>query len=91
MPEHPQHGGPIAALILWLMGAAGSAWWLWAWGAWVGFALLMIAAAARIARAPKRTPPAAFVICADVNGIARSSASIDDSSAADSSKSNTKS
>ena len=35
-------GAPIAALILWLMGAAGSAWWLWAWGAWVGFALLMM-------------------------------------------------
>ncbi len=35
-------GGPIAALILWLMGAAGSLWWLWAWGAWVGFALLMM-------------------------------------------------
>jgi len=35
-------GAPIAALILWLMGAAGGAWWLWAWGAWVGFALLMM-------------------------------------------------
>jgi len=35
-------GAPIAALILWLMGAAGDAWWLWAWGAWVGFALLMM-------------------------------------------------
>ncbi|RZL09697.1 MAG: M48 family peptidase [Rubrivivax sp.] len=35
-------GGPIAALILWLMGAAGSLWWLWAWAAWVGFALLMM-------------------------------------------------
>src|SRR4051812_9419758 len=27
-------GLPIAWLILWLMGAAGSFWWLWAWGAW---------------------------------------------------------
>ncbi|WP_119153060.1 M48 family metallopeptidase [Caldimonas tepidiphila] len=35
-------GLPIAALILWLMGAAGSLWWLWAWGAWVGFNLLML-------------------------------------------------
>jgi len=34
-------GTPIAALVLWLMGAAGSAWWLWAWGAWVGFSLLL--------------------------------------------------
>ncbi|HEY4081941.1 MAG TPA: M48 family metallopeptidase [Burkholderiaceae bacterium] len=34
-------GLPIAALILWLMGAAGTAWWLWAWGAWTGFNLLM--------------------------------------------------
>ncbi|WP_287924183.1 M48 family metallopeptidase, partial [Diaphorobacter sp.] len=25
-------GLPIAALILWLMGAAGPLWWLWAWG-----------------------------------------------------------
>ena len=29
-------GLPIAALILWLMGAAGTLWWLWAWGAWIG-------------------------------------------------------
>lgn len=35
-------GLPLAALILWLMGAAGSLWWLWAWGAWVGFNLLML-------------------------------------------------
>jgi len=35
-------GLPIAALILWLMGAAGAAWWLWAWGAWVGFNLLIM-------------------------------------------------
>ena len=35
-------GTPIAALILWLMGAAGQAWWLWAWGAWVGFSLLLM-------------------------------------------------
>jgi STE24 endopeptidase len=35
-------GLPIAALILWLMGAAGPTWWLWAWGAWMGFNLLML-------------------------------------------------
>jgi STE24 endopeptidase len=35
-------GAPIAALILWLMGAAGSTWWLWAWGAWVAFSLLLM-------------------------------------------------
>ncbi|AKJ30438.1 M48 family metallopeptidase [Caldimonas brevitalea] len=35
-------GLPLAALILWLMGAAGGLWWLWAWGVWVGFNLLML-------------------------------------------------
>ena len=35
-------GLPIAALILWLMGAAGPRWWLWAWGAWMGFNLLLL-------------------------------------------------
>nr|WP_297357472.1 M48 family metallopeptidase [uncultured Caldimonas sp.] len=35
-------GLPIAALILWLMGAAGANWWLWAWAAWVSFSLLML-------------------------------------------------
>lgn len=35
-------GLPIAALILWLMGAAGAAWWLWAWGVWMGFNLLLL-------------------------------------------------
>ncbi|MGV8804387.1 MAG: M48 family metallopeptidase [Polaromonas sp.] len=35
-------GLPIVALILWLMGSAGSLWWLWAWGAWVGFNLLAL-------------------------------------------------
>jgi STE24 endopeptidase len=32
-------GLPLAALILWLMGAAGARWWLWAWGAWMAFNL----------------------------------------------------
>jgi STE24 endopeptidase len=35
-------GLPIAALILWLMGAAGSYWWLWAWCVWMGFNLLLL-------------------------------------------------
>ena len=35
-------GIPIAALILWLMGAAGSRWWLWAWAVWMGFNLLLL-------------------------------------------------
>ncbi len=35
-------GLPIAALILWLMGAAGSTWWLWAWGVWMAFNLLLL-------------------------------------------------
>lgn len=35
-------GLPIAALILWLMGAAGALWWLWAWGAWMAFNLLLM-------------------------------------------------
>ena len=30
-------GLPIAALVLWLMHAAGALWWLWAWGAWMAF------------------------------------------------------
>lgn len=35
-------GLPIAALILWLMGASGSLWWLWAWAVWMGFNLLLL-------------------------------------------------
>lgn len=35
-------GLPIAALILWLMHAAGTLWWLWAWAAWTGFNLLLL-------------------------------------------------
>ncbi len=35
-------GLPLAALLLWLMAAAGPWWWLWAWGAWMGFNLLML-------------------------------------------------
>ena len=35
-------GLPLAALVLWIMGASGGLWWLWAWAAWVGFNLLML-------------------------------------------------
>ncbi len=35
-------GLPLVALILWLMGAAGPSWWLWAWGVWTGFNLLLM-------------------------------------------------
>jgi len=35
-------GAPLIALILWLMDSAGEMWWLWAWGSWTGFSLLMM-------------------------------------------------
>lgn len=36
-------GGPLLLLVLWLMGAAGSHWWIWTWGVWMGFnALAML-------------------------------------------------
>ncbi len=35
-------GGPLLALVLWLMAVAGPWWWLWAWGAWMGFNLLLL-------------------------------------------------
>jgi STE24 endopeptidase len=35
-------GLPVAAVILWLMGAAGPSWWLWAWGVWVAFNLAVL-------------------------------------------------
>jgi STE24 endopeptidase len=30
-------GGPLLALVLWLMAAAGTHWWLWTWAVWIGF------------------------------------------------------
>jgi len=36
-------GGPLLALILWLMQAAGELWWLYAWGVWSLFNLLLLA------------------------------------------------
>jgi STE24 endopeptidase len=35
-------GLPLLALVLWLMGAAGRLWWLWAWGAWTAFNLVLM-------------------------------------------------
>ena len=35
-------GLPILALVLWLMDTAGPLWWLWAWGVWMGFNLLLL-------------------------------------------------
>jgi STE24 endopeptidase len=35
-------GLPMAALVLVLMGAAGTLWWLWAWAAWVVFNLALL-------------------------------------------------
>jgi len=39
-------GLPLAALVLWIMGASGpawwQAWWFWAWVAWVGFNLVLL-------------------------------------------------
>ena len=35
-------GVPLLVLLLWIMGAAGSAWWLLAWVAWMGFQLLVL-------------------------------------------------
>jgi STE24 endopeptidase len=35
-------GLPAAWLILWLMGAAGPLWWLWAWAAWMVLNLLLL-------------------------------------------------
>jgi STE24 endopeptidase len=35
-------GLPIAALVVWMMGATGAYWWLWTWGVWMGFNLLMM-------------------------------------------------
>ncbi len=35
-------GLPIMALILWIMGSTGVWWWLWAWGVWMGFNLLVL-------------------------------------------------
>jgi STE24 endopeptidase len=35
-------GVPLISLVLWVMGASGSLWWLWTWSVWMGFSLLML-------------------------------------------------
>jgi STE24 endopeptidase len=35
-------GLPLLVLVLWLMRTAGALWWLWAWGAWMAFQLLIL-------------------------------------------------
>ena len=37
-------GLPLAALVLWLMAAAGPSWWVWAWAVWTAFMVLMMVA-----------------------------------------------
>lgn len=34
-------GGPLLALILWIMGSVGSLWWVWAWAILQSFSILM--------------------------------------------------
>lgn len=36
-------GAPLLLLVLWLMDIMGEAWWLWVWGVWMGFNLLVLA------------------------------------------------
>ena len=36
-------GSPLLLLVLWLMGVMGENWWLWVWGVWMGFNLLILA------------------------------------------------
>ena len=35
-------GLPMAALLLWLMSSTGTLWWVWAWGTWMAFNLLLM-------------------------------------------------
>ena len=32
---------PLVFLLLWLMPRAGAAWWIWAWGAWAAFSIVL--------------------------------------------------
>jgi STE24 endopeptidase len=36
-------GGPLLFAVLWLMGVMGESWWLWVWGVWMAFNLLILA------------------------------------------------
>ena len=35
-------GVPLLVLVLWLMAQMGELWWIWVWGAWTGFNLLVL-------------------------------------------------
>lgn len=35
-------GLPLATALLWLMNSTGPTWWLWGWGLWAGFNLLLL-------------------------------------------------
>ena len=35
-------GLPLVALLLWLMRETGQWWWLWTWGAWISFSLMLL-------------------------------------------------
>lgn len=35
-------GLPLIAAVLWLMASAGNLWWLWAWGLWAAFSVLVM-------------------------------------------------
>lgn len=35
-------GLPLIALIVWMMGETGRWWWLWTWGVWMGFNLILL-------------------------------------------------
>jgi STE24 endopeptidase len=41
-------GVPLLALVLWLMTVAGTGWWLYAWGCWVVFGLVVTFAWSRV-------------------------------------------
>ncbi|MFZ4498143.1 MAG: M48 family metallopeptidase, partial [Burkholderiales bacterium] len=36
-------GGPLMALVLWIMASTGDAWWAWAWAVWAGFNVAVMA------------------------------------------------
>jgi STE24 endopeptidase len=37
-------GGPLLAVVLWLMAQMGERWWLWVWLFWIGFNLIVLVA-----------------------------------------------
>jgi len=36
-------GGPLMALVLWIMAGTGPLWWIWAWAVWAGFNVAVMA------------------------------------------------